>query len=251
MPVLSLSLYLTSPLSLQVILDHHNEEPHSTHPTFEAYAQALHDEVVTDRPDRATRPWILVSHSHGSTGAYGIGRLLGRRLRRFIVLGRRPPHVELLEDVFGVTTIEEIANLSLHTVAQTIATTYVNPAFAMGPADADESKWAEPFVQAAKIAKDQYSSACSMCGAAAIEAYFGNKPGAELPPAVRLSAPILAVVSSRETSRGETREKAARWAELTTGACTVEAVDCEHMGLPTHDRAIKLVLEALEAKGKA
>ena len=90
-----------------------------------------------------------------------------------------------------------------------------------------------------------------MCGAAAIEAYFGNKPGAELPPAVRLSAPILAVVSSRETSRGETREKAARWAELTTGACTVEAVDCEHMGLPTHDRAIKLVLEALEAKGKA
>ena len=53
-------------------------------------------------------------------------RLLGPRLRAFITLGRRAPHVELLDDVFGVRTTTELHATSLHSIAQSLGAVYTN-----------------------------------------------------------------------------------------------------------------------------
>eukprot|EP00966_Prymnesium_polylepis_P212578 4923883-Prymnesium_polylepis.1 len=84
----------------QIVLDHQNMPPYEACKNHAEYVRALHDAVIKEKPDRAGRPWVLVAHSHGSSPAYSLARLLGRKCRQLCVLCRRAPHVELLADVF-------------------------------------------------------------------------------------------------------------------------------------------------------
>ena len=229
----------------QMVLDHHNEPPNDAHTSYEAYVDALHAAVVAEKPERATRPWVLVTHSHGSTGAYGLARKLQAKVRALVVIGRRAAHVELLQDVFGVPTSAAVGQMPLHNIAQILADVYVNETLKHGTANPDESSWAASFVEVAKIVRDQYSSPCSLCAADTIAEVIGD-PSEALPSSSRLTAPILAIVSTQETRQGETREKVARWRELTSSKFALEAVDCEHMAMPSDDRVIKMVLEFLQ-----
>ena len=86
-----------------VVLDHCNEPPFAGKvSTFEEYSAALRDALHAVDQSYAGRPLILVAHSNGTTGAYGLARLLQRRVRLLVVLGRRPPTTPLLPDAIGV-----------------------------------------------------------------------------------------------------------------------------------------------------
>lgn len=228
----------------QIVLDHHNEAPYDVHTSFDAYIDALYDTVIAEKPDRATRPWVLLAHSHGATGTYGLARKLGPKVRALVVIGRRAPHVELLDDVLGVSTGQQVGEMGLRDVAQRIGAVYSNQALEAGTASADEAKWAPSFLEVANIIRAQYASACSLCAADAIAAYMGT-PDA-LPAHAKLPAPILAISSTRETPQGETRVKVERWAELTTGAFRLDAVDCDHMAMPNDERCVQMTLEFLK-----
>ena len=216
-----------------VVLDHHNFPPFDAHTDFTVYVQALYDTVIAGQADRATRPWVLLAHSHGATGCYGLARLLGPRLRAFVVLGRRAAHVELIDDVFGCATGQAIKELGLHKLTQQLARVYVNPTLEAATSDEDASKWLPMFKEVADIVMAQYSSPVSLCDAEGIEKAIGSSP-------VKIGAPITAVVSRTETEKGETREKVARWAELTKGAFALEVAECDHMDLPANPAVIKL-----------
>ena len=216
-----------------VVLDHHNFPPFDAHTDFTVYVQALYDTVIAGQADRATRPWVLLAHSHGATGCYGLARLLGPRLRAFVVLGRRAAHVELIDDVFGCATGQAIKELGLHKLTQQLARVYVNPTLEAATSDEDASKWLPMFKEVADIVMAQYSSPVSLCDAEGIEKAIGSSPA-------KIGAPITAVVSRTETEKGETREKVARWAELTKGAFALEVAECDHMDLPANPAVIKL-----------
>jgi pimeloyl-ACP methyl ester carboxylesterase len=110
-----------------VVLDHCNEAPYKgTVSSNDEYARALRDTVYKAKEGYDGRPLVVVAHSNGTVGAYGLARLLGSKVRALCVLGRRPPSMPLLPDAIGVQTIAEVMALSAHDLAQRMSTAYDN-----------------------------------------------------------------------------------------------------------------------------
>ena len=64
-----------------IVLDHCNEPPYKGKcSTFEEYALALR-ETLYKTADFKWRPLVIVSHSNGSVGAYGLARLMQNKVR--------------------------------------------------------------------------------------------------------------------------------------------------------------------------
>ena len=191
-----------------------------------------------------TRPWILIGHSNGCVPAYGLARRLGPKVRLCCVLGRRPPTAPVLPELFGCDTVAEVSALPTHKLAQRMATVYNNELLRAMTASPDVTKWSQTTIDAVEAARQQYGHPCLLCCAADITASI-CPPGADVPVAARISAPILGIASSQESAEAETAAKMAEWAALTTGSFRLEALDTDHMGLATHDKAIELVVEAM------
>ena len=234
----------------QVTLDHHNEAPYDACKTFGEYAKALH-EALNAEPKCKGRPFVLVAHSHGSNGAYGLARLLGPKARILITIGRRSPTVELIGDVFGEPTCAGIAALPMQKFATMLGTAYTNRALVEAVKDKEESNWLSGFRESVAVAKAQYSSPCCLCDVNDMAAYFGEGVRSE-PPVVDLGCvlkgtPILGVAASAEEAQGETPEKMRKWAALTSAGFSLQEMDrCLHMELPRDPRVITAVVDAIK-----
>ncbi|KAL1511208.1 hypothetical protein AB1Y20_006022 [Prymnesium parvum] len=231
-------------LTDQVVLDHHNEPPYDACKTHSEYIMRLRDTVIGQDPERGSRPWILLAHSHGSVAAYSLARLLGPKVRHVCILCRRAPTVELLHDVFGVATCEEIEAMPMREFAQTLGSVYANPTLLAMTRGEDVSKWSASAQETVKIAQSQYMAHAGLCSAVDIAKEIGER--GSLSPDALIHAPILVVTTPQETEKGETAAKAAPWAELTSAKCSMEQVDAAHMEVPAHASTIQLVVDALK-----
>lgn len=227
----------------QLVLDHHNEPPYDKCASADEYLGML-EATINEVPTRRNRPLVIVAHSHGSVAAYGLARRLAPQVRALCILARRPPTRELLNDVFGVATCPEIARMHLAELAQKLAAVYKNEVLAAATKTPDTSRWGPVFVDAIRIAQAQYSSRCSLCDAADIQASLGVDTPGTVPPSCVLSCPILAVASSQETEQGESESKMSEWRALTTNeAFRLERVDAAHMSIPTTQSVISMVVD--------
>lgn len=229
-----------------VVLDHCNEAPYKgTVSSNDEYARALRDTVYKAKEGYDGRPLVVVAHSNGTVGAYGLARLLGSKVRALCVLGRRPPSMPLLPDAIGVQTIAEVMALSAHDLAQRMSTAYDNAVLQGFTKNPDDSTWQPNIQRAVQISREQYGSPCVLCGAEEISAAI-CPPGADVPAAARVSAPIFGVASKLETAQGETADKMEGWAQLTASSFELTRdVDAKHMDLPAHPKTIDAVLAAL------
>ena len=233
----------------QLTLDHHNEAPYDACKTFDEYSKALH-EALNAEPKFKGRPFVLVAHSHGSNGAYGLARLLGPKARILITIGRRPPTVELIGDVFGEPTCAGIAALPAQQFATMLGDAYTNAALVEAVTDKEESDWLPGFRESVAVAKAQYSSPCCLCDISDMVAYFGEGVRSD-PPVVDLGCvlrtPILGIAASAEEAKGETPEKMRKWAALTSAGFSLQEMEkCLHMELPRDARVIKAVVDAIK-----
>ena len=229
----------------QIVLDHQNMPPYTACKNHSEYVRALYDTVIKEKPDRAGRPWVLLAHSHGSTPAYSLARLLGRKCRQLCVLCRRAPHVELLADVFGTRTVEAFSALTNRQIGQALGNVYKNETLLMMTHAEDESKWAPSATESVLIARGQYAHPAGLCAADDITKEI-CAPGGAVPPSAVCSAPFLVITTPQETAQGETKAKTAPWAALTSAACQMEEVDAPHMDVPKKEEAIALVVGALK-----
>ena len=144
-----------------VVLDHCNEAPYAGNVnTHEEYAAALRDTIYAAGDNFAGRPLILVGHSNGCVGCYGLARLLQKKVRLLIVLGRRPPSMPLLHDAIGVDTVAEALAMSAHDLAQAMSTSYDNKVLKRYTANPDDSTWQPQIRAAVEMARVQYASPC-------------------------------------------------------------------------------------------
>ena len=214
-----------------VVLDHHNFPPFDAHTDFTVYVQALYDTVIAGQADRTRRgcSWRIRTARPAATASRGCSA------RGCGVCRPRPPRRahRAVDAVFGCATGLAIKELGLHKLTQQLARVYVNPTLEAATSDEDAGKWLPMFKEVADIVMAQYSSPVSLCDAEGIEKAIGSSPA-------KIGAPITAVVSRTETEKGETREKVARWAELTKGAFALEVAECDHMDLPANPAVIKL-----------
>ncbi|KAL3912488.1 MAG: hypothetical protein SGPRY_008321 [Prymnesium sp.] len=231
-------------LSDQIVVDHHNEPEYCTSSTLSEYAARLRDTVIREKPDREQRPWVLLAHSHGCVAAYGLARLLGPQVRHMCILCCRAPTIEMLHDVFGVRTCEEVGMIPDRQFAHSLGSAYANETLLAMTKTEDSSNWSSSARETIEIARSQYMSPVGLCSMIDIVKEIGLRD--ELPASAILKAPMLVITTPRETDRGETEPKTAAWAELTSGACQMEQVDEAHMEVPTHSRTIMLVVKALK-----
>jgi surfactin synthase thioesterase subunit len=229
-----------------IVLDHVSEPPYAgACADFGAYVEALRGAVYD--AGHGGRPWILISHSNGSVAAYGLARRVGPKVRAMYIIGRRPPSMPLLPDVFGVQTTADVRNLPAHELAQKMSTVYTNTVLQAFTSNPDESQWQPKIREAIEMARAQYSSPCVLCAAEDIEKAIAT-PGADvIPPSAVVSAPIFGIASKQETEAGETADKMEKWAALTSGGFKLERdLDAAHMDMPTHTRTIELSVKLLQ-----
>jgi pimeloyl-ACP methyl ester carboxylesterase len=226
----------------QIVLDHCNEAPYEGKcKTHDEYIRALVENVYAAGADWRTRPWLIVGHSNGCVGAFGLARMLGPKVRALCILCRRPPSIPLLPDVLGLETCEEVLALPAHGLAQKIAVVYSNPTLLHYTKDPDEEKWNAGPRAAVHMARAQYSSPCMLCAAKEIAEVIGD------PASAAISAPIVGIASAEETAQGETAEKMEEWRALSKGSFRlVRDVPAAHMDVPKHSQTIQVVLEALQ-----
>jgi len=226
----------------QIVLDHSNEAPYAGKcATLDEYVRAMIDVVYAKNDEWRGRPWVIVGHSNGPVGAYGLARKLGPKVRALCVLSRRPPSMPLIPDVFGVQTCAEFLALPVHEVAQTTAKVYTNPQLAHYTSKPDESQWLEGPRNAIAAARAQYGSPCVLCAAEDIAAALGDVES--LPPSSLVSAPVLGIPSSQETEAGETARKMEGWAALTTASFELApAVDAAHMDMPKEASVVERIV---------
>ena len=228
-----------------VVLDHSNEAPYAGKvSSFDEYVAALRDSVYAAGASFAGRPLVLVGHSNGTVGMYGLARLLKHKARLLVVLGRRPPSTPLIPDALGVHTTAEVHAMSAHDLAQAFSTNYENVIMKGYTANPDESKWQPQIRAAVEMARAQYGSPCTLCAAEHITAAI-CAPGEPVPAAAKVLAPIVGIAAAKETPKGETAERMEAWRGLGANPDAFELtrdVDCAHMELPKHERTIALVV---------
>lgn len=252
--VRSLDILLTAVKAIgftdQIILDHHDDERYrTTCSNLEEFVDALHETLLQNYEWR-TRPFVLIAHSQGAVPLYALARKLGPKARCLCVLGRRPPTMAVLPELFGVTTGDQVLELSRPNVAVALGRVYSNDAMTLG-SDAAESSWPVFLSAAVDLARTQYSSPCSMMAQADIDAYFGT-PMVDAdglvgsPPAsCTLAIPVLAVAGDEEAA-GETAGKMENWQHLTSGTMQLVRVAAKHMSIPMDQHAVDAVVAALK-----
>ena len=237
-----------------LVLDHCNEEPYAGKcASLDEYVRALWNTVCKAGFEK--RPFIIVAHSNGTVGAYGLAKFLKAKVRALCVIGRRPPSMPLLPDAVGVETCAEVHALPAHQLAQAMCAAYTNPMLASYTSDADESKWQPQIRAAVQVARDQYGSPCVLGAAADIAAAIappidGRLPAADtdIPSAARVHAPIYAIASGKETERGETAAKMEAWAALTSAKFEFvhRSIESDHMAMCGDPTTIELTVAAMK-----
>lgn len=223
----------------QLLLDHHNSPPYDNRGAWSDYIAAL-CEAIYAKPEHKGRPVILVAHSHGAVAAYGVALRLGPRVRKLCVIARRPPTLELLDDVFGVKTSGEIGEMDGPLLLERLANAYSNQVLKMSIGKAEDT-WAPTVAETMAIVRAQYSSPCALCASEDIEAAL---PSGD---ARKIAAPIFAVAIAREEPQGETRAKMEGWAALTAAGFEVVTVDePDHMGGVRDGKVLEMLVR--EAK---
>ena len=233
----------------QVILDHMNVAPYDKCATFGEYVAALYKSLM-DAPERQSRPFVFVAHSQGTVPAYGLAQLVGPKARALCVIGRRPPTMEVIKELFGVATGPEVLELRRPFIAEALGKAYANEALEMGK-DMQEASWPSYLATAVDLARVQYSSPCSLMAQNDIDAFFGISSAAATdvavpPPKYVLSIPILAIAGNEESS-GETAQKMQGWSAFTApNAFTMVRVAATHMDMPGSRETIDAVIAALK-----
>jgi len=172
--------------------------------------------MVDAEPGFTHRPVIIFAYSYGCLSAYGLAQRLGSRLKKLYILARRPPHMPLLDEVWGVASGKELAALPQENLLEGLLHAWPNSILEQG----SKSNPPEPVVfKVLDTVRRQYSSPCAPCGIKDLDA-VGLAP---------VGAPIMAIACSKEMPAGETSAKMEEWKEYTSSSFEMATVDSHHL----------------------
>jgi len=222
-----------------LVLDHHTSHPACK--TFDEYIAALAAQV--EEAAGSARPVVLLAHSHGAVAAYGLARALGPRVRKLLVVARRPPHGPqslLLQEVWGVCSAGEFVALPGPAILSGLVAAYRSSSLAPH-ARSPEAAWPPPVTETVGLARELYGSPIALCAEADIVAALGSMEPPSPPP---LALPIVALAAAGEAPAGETGAKMRGWASLTRGRFALHTVaNADHMGVILNKEAHRMLVE--------
>lgn len=211
-----------------LVLDHATEDAYAACEDFEAYVGKMAEQVT---PSRSV---VIFAHSHGCLAAYGLARRLGESVRKLYVVGRRPPTVALLDEVWGVSSGREVATLSDNDLLEGLVGAWRNPFMADFRGEAHHPVCAKVL----STVRAQYSTPCAPGGSADLASAVGG----DTENAARIAAPIKAFACSKELPKGETAAKMESWRELTASDFEMATVEADHMDCMANSSLFDLVL---------
>ena len=234
-------------LADQLVLDHYDAPQYAGCPTWVEYIGRLVNAIDAVEKYRG-RPLVLVGHSHGTVGAYGLARALGSRVRLVVAVARRPPHRELLHDVWGVATSPELQAMEASRLLERAGVAWNNDLL-VGAAKLPEKEWTETIKEVAVIMRAQYGSRLGCLSKEDIALNLGGSDWREerlvVTPEMKLSCPILGVAAGKEVATGESEQKMEAWGELTSAAFTLTKIaGTNHMAVISHPDLFALVRKA-------
>lgn len=174
--------------------------------SFTAYVARLVEQLDAADPSRARRI-VIVAHSMGNVGAYGLAARIGSpRVVAFYAVACRAPHVSTLDDFFEVNSRAGLASHSDQTLLERMNRAWPNQligeAIEMPPA-----AW-PPIIKAVlKVVREQYSSPAACFGSSEAVSFYRGEP-----PLLR--CPVTVIAGGNEAVHGETRDKLLRWKEI-------------------------------------
>lgn len=194
----------------------------------------------------ASRPILLLAHSHGAVAAYGLARALGTRARKLLICARRSVHgptPPLLREVWNVETKSEFGQLSDEAVLRGLVAAYQSTALAPH-AEMPRASWPPAVSETVGLARKLYTSPLGLCSEEDIVRALGSFEPPDGPPP--LSLPIVALAAAREAAQGETAAKMGEWGKLTSGGFRLHTVpNVDHMGIVLNKEAQGILVDEM------